>query len=120
MDNQLVLEDPHISRRHAQLRVRGNRYVLYDLNSIAGTRVNGKVVQEWVLRPGDVVTLATVQLIYGEDPKGPPEVTPPYMPPFKPGIDRDKVTPLDLTTIEIGGSQVSTKEFGSDPSAKGT
>ncbi|MEK6587547.1 MAG: FhaA domain-containing protein, partial [Chloroflexota bacterium] len=120
LDNQLVLEDPHISRRHAQLRVRGNRYVLYDLNSIAGTRVNGKVVQEWVLRPGDVVTLATVQLIYGEDPKGPPEVTPPYKPPFKPGIDSDKVTPLDLTTIEIGGSQVSTKEFGSDPSAAGT
>ncbi len=115
LDNQLVLEDPHISRRHAQLRARGYRYVLYDLNSIAGTRVNGKQVQEWVLRPGDVVTLATVQLIYGEDPKGPPDVTPPYSPPFKPEIDRDRVTPLDLTTIEINDNPAPTKELGSDP-----
>jgi len=115
LDNQLVLEDPHISRRHAQLRARGYRYVLYDLNSTAGTRVNGKQVQEWVLRPGDVVTLGTVQLIYGEDPKGPPEVTPPYSPPFKPEIDRDRVTPLDLTTIELGDNPVPTKELGANP-----
>jgi len=116
LDNQLVLEDPHISRRHAQLRARGYRYVLYDLNSTAGTRVNGKQVQEWVLRPGDVVTLGTVQLIYGEDPKGPPDVTPPYSPPFKPEIDRDRVTPLDLTTIEFDDNPVRTKELGTDPS----
>jgi pSer/pThr/pTyr-binding forkhead associated (FHA) protein len=116
LDNQLVLEDPHISRRHAQLRARGYRYVLYDLNSTAGTRVNGKQVQDWVLRPGDVVTLGTVQLIYGEDPKGPPDVTPPYSPPFKPEIDRDRVTPLDLTTIEFNDNPVRTKELGPDPS----
>jgi len=115
LDNQLVLEDPHISRRHAQLRARGYRYVLYDLNSTAGTRVNGKQVQEWVLRPGDVVTLGTVQLIYGEDPKGPPDVTPPYSPPFKPEIDRDRVTPLDLSTIELNDNPVPTKELGTDP-----
>ena len=116
LDNQLVLEDPHISRRHAQLRARGYRYVLYDLNSTAGTRVNGKQVQEWVLRPGDVVTLGTVQLIYGEDPKGPPDVTPPYSPPFKPEIDRDRVTPLNLSTFELDQNPVRTKELDSDPS----
>lgn len=102
LDNQLVLEDPHVSRRHAQLRVRGGRYVLYDLGSTSGTRVNGKQIQEWVLRPGDVVTMATAQLIYSEDKEGPPDRTPPYKPPFKPDVDRDQVTPLDLTTIEFG------------------
>lgn len=100
LDNHLVLENPHISRRHAQLRVRGGRYMIHDLNSTSGTRVNGKQVQEWVLNPGDIVTLATVQLIYGEDPSGPPPVTSPYTPPFTPDVDRDKITPLDLTTIE--------------------
>jgi hypothetical protein len=100
LDNHLVLENPHISRRHAQLRVRGGRFTLYDLNSTSGTRVNGKRVQEWVLKPGDVITLATVQLIYGEDPSGPPPVTSPYTPPFTRDVDRDRVTPLDLTTIE--------------------
>ncbi len=116
LDNHLVLEDPHISRRHAQLRVRGSRFVIYDLNSTAGMRVNGKQVQEWVLQPGDVVTLATVQLIYGEDLKGPPDVTPPYKPPFKPDIDRDKVTPLNLSTIELDKIELSTKKLDPDPS----
>ncbi len=116
LDNHLVLEDPHISRRHAQLRVRGNRFIIYDLNSTAGMRVNGKKVQEWVLRPGDVVTLGTVQLIYGEDLKGPPDVTPPYKPPFKPDIDRDKVTPLDLSTIEMDDFDLGTHNLDPDPS----
>lgn len=115
LDNQLVLEDPHISRRHAQLRVRGGRYVLYDLNSTSGTRVNGKQIQECVLQPGDVVTMATVQLIYNEDESGPPDVTPPYKPPFKPDADRDKVTPLDLSTIELDRPDDPTREFGEDP-----
>ncbi len=116
LDNHLVLEDPHISRRHAQLRVRGSRFVIYDLNSTAGMRVNGKKVQEWVLQPGDVVTLATVQLIYGEDLKGPPDVTPPYKPPFKPDIDRDKVTPLDLSTIELDKIELVTSKLDPDQS----
>ncbi len=116
LDNQLVLEDPHISRRHAQLRVRGGRFVLYDLNSTAGTRVNGKSIQESVLQPGDVVTLAMVQLIYNEDEAGPPDVTPQYKPPFKSGADRDQVTPLDLSTIEMKPSEEITHDFGEEPS----
>jgi hypothetical protein len=100
LDNQLVLEDPHVSRQHAQLKARGGRYLLYDLDSTSGTRVNGSSIDEWVLQPGDVVAIATVQLIYGEDESGPPEVTPPYSQPFRPDADRDRVTPLDLTTIE--------------------
>ena len=114
LDNHLVLENPHISRRHAQLRVRGSRFVIYDLNSTSGMRVNGKQVQEWVLQPGDVVTLATVQLIYGEDEKGPPDVAPPYKPPFKPDIDPDKVTPLDLSTIELDKNDLDTHRLGTD------
>jgi hypothetical protein len=116
LDNHLVLENPHISRRHAQLRVRSGRFTLYDLNSTSGTRVNGKQIQEWVLKPGDIVTLATVQLIYGENPSGPPSVTPPYTPPFTPSVDRDRVTPLDLTTIEQPGKK--TDRLPEDPGAK--
>lgn len=100
LDNHLILEDPRVSRKHAQLRVRGGRYAILDLASTAGTLVNGQPVSEWILRPGDVVKLATVQLIYGEDPGGPPQITPPYAPPFEPGADRDQVTPLDLRSVK--------------------
>ncbi len=95
-ENDLLLGDPHVSRRHAQLRAKDGRYVLFDLDSTAGTRVNGQLVREKTLEPGDVIALASVDLIYGEDASGPPEFTPPYKPPAKPRQDRDTITPLDL------------------------
>lgn len=70
-DNDLPLDDPQVSRRHAQLRLRHGRYVLYDLNSRQGSWVNGQRVREWVLHPGDVIRLGGVNLIYGEDAPAP-------------------------------------------------
>lgn len=67
LDCDVVLSDPTVSRRHAQLRWRFGRYVLYDLGSSAGTRVNGHLVAEAVLEPGDVIRLGTVDIIYGQD-----------------------------------------------------
>jgi hypothetical protein len=94
--NDLVLNDPHVSRRHAELKSSENGFVIHDLKSTSGTLVNRHRVKKHRLRPGDVISIAKVELIYGEDPGGPPEVTPPYAPPFKPISDRHKVTPLDL------------------------
>ena len=65
-DCDIVLEGRLISRRHAQLRWRFGRFILYDLGSRAGTRVNDALVTEFALRPGDLVQLADVSLIYGE------------------------------------------------------
>lgn len=101
-ENDLVLGDRHVSRRHAQLRVEGGQYRIIDLQSTAGTRVNGKLVKESILKPGDVIKLATIELIYGEDRAGPPDVTPPYKPSPRPPEDRHQVTPLDLKTLQRG------------------
>jgi hypothetical protein len=65
-DNDVILEDPRVSRHHAQLRQRYNRYILRDLRSSGGTTVNGFPVQEIVLRPGDVISLSGTNLIYAE------------------------------------------------------
>ncbi|WP_299026484.1 FHA domain-containing protein [uncultured Thermanaerothrix sp.] len=66
-DNLLVLPDLRVSRHHAQIRRVGERYVLFDLNSTGGTYVNGERVSRWELQPGDVISLAGVSLIYGEE-----------------------------------------------------
>src|SRR5258708_26714545 len=63
-DNQVVLDDPRVSRQHAQLRQRFGRYVLYDLGSSGGTFVNGQAIHEWILKPGDVISLAGVGFVY--------------------------------------------------------
>jgi hypothetical protein len=67
LDNTIILDDPHISRHHVQLRQRYGRWVLYDLGSASGTYVNNDRVEECLLQPGDVVSLANVTLIYGEE-----------------------------------------------------
>jgi|Deesub1362A_J573_1020465.scaffolds.fasta_scaffold05621_3 hypothetical protein len=96
LDNHLILEDPHVSRSHAQLEVVNGRYVIIDLGSTAGTRVNGRLIKRHSLRPGDIVSIAAVQLIYGEDPGGPPDVTPPYEVAEGRAADEGEVTPLKL------------------------
>ncbi len=67
LDNQVVIDDPRVSRTHAQLRVVRNRFVLFDLNSTGGTYVNGQRMKQSVLYPGDVISLAGVVLIFGQD-----------------------------------------------------
>jgi hypothetical protein len=71
LDNDVIIEDPRVSRHHAQLRRRYGRYVLYDLGSSSGTQINGYPVEECVLHSGDVIYFAGVQVIYGEDPPTP-------------------------------------------------
>jgi FHA domain/FhaA, N-terminal domain len=92
LDNQIILEDPHVSRTHAQLRVREGRFVLFDLGSTAGTEVNGRRAQQHALRPGDVIVIGGSSLVYGEDPGGPPDSTPAYAPPFPPQPAGDQQT----------------------------
>jgi pSer/pThr/pTyr-binding forkhead associated (FHA) protein len=67
LDNDLVIDDPRVSRHHAQLRAIKSRYVLFDLNSSGGTFINGQRTSQTVLYPGDVISLAGVSLIFGQD-----------------------------------------------------
>jgi hypothetical protein len=71
LDNDVIIEDPRVSRHHAQLRRRYGRYVLYDLGSSSGTQINGYPIEECVLHAGDVISFAGVQIIYSEDPPTP-------------------------------------------------
>jgi pSer/pThr/pTyr-binding forkhead associated (FHA) protein len=64
IDNALVLNDPRVSRTHAELRAFDGRYVLFDLNSRGGTYVNGKKIEHSVVYDGDVISLAGVHLIF--------------------------------------------------------
>jgi hypothetical protein len=67
LENQLVIDDPRVSRTHSQLRAIKGRYVIFDLNSTGGTFVNGQRSNQTVLYPGDVISLAGVTLVFGQD-----------------------------------------------------
>lgn len=82
LDNDIVLDLASVSRRHAQLRWRYGRFILYDLGSRAGTQVNGQPIQEIVLVLGDVITMGGATLIYGEGevPRQPTDTRPAAIP----------------------------------------
>src|SRR5574341_959957 len=67
LENQVVIDDPRISRQHAQLRAIRGHYVLFDLNSTGGTFVNGQRTTQTVLYPNDVISLAGLILVFGQD-----------------------------------------------------
>lgn len=79
-DNQLVLDDPHVSRRHAQLRAITGQYHFFDLSSTGGSEINGQKVKNAVLHAGDVIRLAGVPLIFGQDEMEAPGETQEYKP----------------------------------------
>ena len=60
-----VLNDPNVSRRHAELR-RGSTgdWQIVDLESTNGVKVNDRRVDASRLSPGDRVTVGTIQFIF--------------------------------------------------------
>jgi hypothetical protein len=67
LDNHVVVDDPRVSRNHAQMRVIKGRFVIFDLDSSGGTFVNGQRTNQSILYPGDVISLAGVTLVFGQD-----------------------------------------------------
>lgn len=65
VDNDVILESDDVSRHHAQIKLRQGSYVLTDLASANGTFINDAPVDEpYVLRDGDRIRLAHVELIF--------------------------------------------------------
>ena len=63
-DCQVVLSDPNVSRRHAEIRHIGEGYSLIDLGSTNGTEVNGQRVVETALMNGDVISVGQTKLTF--------------------------------------------------------
>ena len=59
----VVLDDPNVSRQHAEIRPRGGSWVLTDLGSTNGSRLNGRTVEgPEVVRSGDEIELGATVL----------------------------------------------------------
>ncbi len=66
-DNDIILEDPYVSRHHAQLRLRFGHYTLFDADSQSGTFVNDVRIREHRLQSGDVIRIGATSMVYMED-----------------------------------------------------
>ena len=64
LDNDIVFNEEFVSRFHAEIRFEDGKYVLYDNESTSGTLVNSKKIDRCVLNSGDLISLASIQIMF--------------------------------------------------------
>jgi pSer/pThr/pTyr-binding forkhead associated (FHA) protein len=72
-DNTIQIEDASVSSHHAELSLHGDDYVLKDLGSTNGTRVNGTAIaaeDQVPLQPGFVVRFGSISVRYLSESAG--------------------------------------------------
>lgn len=62
-EGDLLLDDPLVSGRHCQIVLRNGEVVLQDLGSTNGTMVDGRLVREVPLKPGNEIAIGSTRLI---------------------------------------------------------
>ena len=65
--NNIVLDSPIVSGKHAKIKRMGTDYHLIDMGSMNGTYVNENAVKECVLKNGDEIVIGEAKFIYGDD-----------------------------------------------------
>lgn len=63
--NTVQLNDERVSRFHAKIQEDSDQFIITDLESTNGTRVNGEHVTFAILRVGDRVTIGRSTLLFG-------------------------------------------------------
>ena len=61
-ESTLVVDDPNVSRSHAEIRPQGTGFRIVDLGSTNGTRVNGERIGERQLADGDRIEVGPLVL----------------------------------------------------------
>jgi hypothetical protein len=60
----VALSDPNVSRRHAEVLRVNEAFVVRDLGSTNGTKVNGAPVREQYLQSGDNITVGSTTIVF--------------------------------------------------------
>jgi FhaA, N-terminal domain/FHA domain len=64
-DADVQVDDPNVSRKHAEVRPSGASWTVRDLGSTNGVKVNGRRIQgAQSLRDGDTITLGTSEIVF--------------------------------------------------------
>ena len=64
-DNDVIVDDPMVSRHHCQLKLQHGAYSFTDLGSRNGSTVNGETVSQVALGPGDLIRVGDTEIEFG-------------------------------------------------------
>jgi pSer/pThr/pTyr-binding forkhead associated (FHA) protein len=70
-DNMVVIDDPRVSRHHMELRAIQGRFIIFVLGYSGGTYINGQRTSQAIIYPGDVISLAGVNIHFVRDVTSP-------------------------------------------------
>ncbi len=111
LDCDWILEHRGISRRHAEILLNAGQYVLHDLNSLNGVRVNGFKIDQVMLEEGDQISLGDAQFTFHKvtaelkKVQRPPQSSHPkeYIPQTLPPLDKDLFDhdQMDLDDLDL-------------------
>ena len=62
-DNDIVLTENTVSSYHAEIKIDNNKFIIIDLNSTNGTKVNGQKITNTEIRSGSTLKIGDVSLI---------------------------------------------------------
>jgi transcriptional regulator with PAS, ATPase and Fis domain len=113
LSNDVVLDDPHASRFHCEIRRTAKGYVLRDLDSMNGTRVGDVEVKEGVLHSGATIVVGDTRMTFLADEGSPSEVVVSDKESFGDVHGRsvrmrevfsvlERIAPTDLTVLLLG------------------
>ena len=97
-DNMIVIDDPSVSSRHAQLEQVGETYRLKDLDSTNGTKVNGVPVTETALRFEDRIRFGAIEARFEPDVRGSQPL---------PQLEEIETTPAEASAAPVGFGNAS-------------
>ena len=81
-ENNVIIDDPQVSRFHVQLRLHAGAFFLIDLQSAKGTYANGIRIDQHRLQTGDSIKIGNTVITYVDDAPPPAiEQTQVYRPP---------------------------------------
>lgn len=69
----VILADPAVSRRHADITAQADRFLIRDVGSTSGTFVDGERLEPFkgaLLHPGSVISMGTTSLLFKEPKAG--------------------------------------------------
>lgn len=72
-DNDIVLENRGVSRKHAMIEFNDNTALIIDNESLNGTFLNNRKISEEVLRDDDVITVGKYHLVFHNQSSSPVE-----------------------------------------------
>jgi len=64
VDNDIVINDPSVSRHHAELSLEGPTYVIRDLGSTNGSKINQSPMKKAILEDEDCITFGKTDFIF--------------------------------------------------------